>query len=161
MKLTLTLALLFISIVAFAAPQPISTQIIELKPGWNLVTITRPLDDAYKNIERFLDLHPFMLDKEHKAYVRCLEKNDVKVGVGYWVFSKTATTVELTQDVTQTTWDTADVSQSWNLIGQAETSAWKDKVSSIYKWEDGRFQSISSSELKVGSAYWTFLDAEK
>ena len=161
MKFALILSLLLISIVAFAAPQPISTQVIELKPGWNLVTITRPLDDANKNIERFLDLHPFMLNKEQKTYVQCLEKDDVKVGVGYWVFAKTAISIELTQDITRTSWDTADVSQSWDLIGQTEKSTWKDKVSSIYKWEDGRFQSVASSEVKVGLAYWTFLDTDK
>lgn len=160
MKFFIILFLLFFSFISFASVEPATStkQTIALKRGWNLVTIAKPLENDDNNIEQFLGLHPFFLDNEHKCYVRCNNKEDVKPGMGYWIFSKTEKTIELTQDITQTKWESPKTRSGWNLIGKTEKSNWHDKASLIWKWTGISFQSITSFNTEVGKAYWIFFE---
>jgi len=49
------------------------------------VTLIRPI--TAESAERFLVLQPMKLDADNKCYVRCANKDDLKVGVG--LFSET------------------------------------------------------------------------
>ena len=151
-KYILVLFLLASSAI-FAAVDPISSQRLELKPGWNLVTLTRPITS--ESAERFLALQPMKLDADNKCYVRCTSEDDIKVGVGYWIFSKTAQPpIYLVHDQSQTTWVTATLTQGWNLIGVANNSNWMIQATDIWQWLNDKFQRISKEELTIGEAYW-------
>ena len=137
----------------FAAVDPISSQKLELKPGWNLVTLTRPI--TAESAERFLALHPMKLDADNKCYVRCTSKDVLKVGVGYWIFSRTTQPpIDLVHEQSQTTWETAILTQGWNLIGVANNSTWMPKATDIWQWLNGKFQKVSKEDPTVGNAYW-------
>ena len=149
----------FLCLVGFAAVEPVASQKLELKPGWNLVTIQFPVVEA--DLERFLALQPMRLDAARKCFVRCVRKSEVKVGAGYWVYSRGAQTVELTQDQSQTAWSTMPLSSGWNLIGVASQSAWQGRASVIWQWLDGGYQVVSPAELTAGSAYWATSEARE
>ena len=153
MKNHLLILCLLTSLFAFAAVDPGSSQKLELKPGWNLVTLTRPIADESATL--FLSLKPMMLDTKNKCYVRCASKDDLKVGVGYWIFAKiTPAPIDLVHEQSQTTWETAILTQGWNLIGVANNSTWMPKATDIWQWLNGKFQTITKEELTTGEAYW-------
>ena len=129
-------------------------QTLELHPGWNLVTLTKPLMDRQDGLQKFLWLKPMMYDAENLSFVVCGNADAVKVGVGYWVFSRRKQTIELAQDVEQS------VSQStlqvgWNLVGLLEESTWPslDGID-IWTWANGRFKHIDKKDLQIGQTYW-------
>ena len=93
---------IFAFTAVFAAVDPVSSDKLELKAGWNLVTLTRPIVEEH--ISKFLSLQPMMLDADKVRYVRCTDKKDILVGVGYWVFSQDDVTVEFTHDQSQKKW---------------------------------------------------------
>ena len=144
---------LFASAFLQAAVVPKSTQTVELKPGWNLVTLEHPIVDDIE-AKSFLVLQPMTLDAETKSYVRCTSLADLKIGVGYWVFSANGQEIQLTKDQSQTTWETATLKPGWNLLGVADNSDWIDQATAIWQWLDGKFQTITKEELKAGNAYW-------
>ena len=152
MKKHLLILCLLFCITAFAAVMPITSQKIVLKPGWNLVTLERPVIAA--DAERFLALRPMTLDAARKCYVYCTSKDNIKIGTGYWIFSKTAQTIELRRDTSQTVWETAALTKGWNLIGVADNSTWQDQATDIWQWLNGNFQTITNEELTTGEAYW-------
>ena len=152
MKHLLILCLLA-SFFAFAAIDPVSSQMLELKPGGNLVTLTRPIADESATL--FLSLKPMMLDTKNKCYVRCASKDDLKVGVGYWIFSRTEQSpIDLVHDQAQTSYETAGLAVGWNLIGVADNSTWMNQAIEIWRWLNGKFQTITKEELTTGEAYW-------
>lgn len=163
MKILSAFVLLFLSVIAYAAVEPKASQKLQLKIGWNLVTIVKPLADANQNIEKFLALYPYTIDTATNSYVRCTTKDDIKVGIGYWIYVSdlSQTTSELVLDVTQNSWITTDATASWNLLGYAEKSSWQSKIPQIWQWQDGRFQLINSSELPYGYACWGYLPDDK
>ena len=149
----LTILLFGCALSVFGAVVPSSSQKLELKQGWNMVTLTRPLVDD--SAEDFLSLQPMTLDIDTKCYVRCTSKDDLKVGVGYWIFSPTdQPPKDLVHDQTQTSYETAVPIGGWNLIGVADSSTWIDQATAIWQWLDGKFQTITKEELKAGNAYW-------
>ncbi|MBQ6472840.1 MAG: hypothetical protein IJJ33_12720 [Victivallales bacterium] len=153
MKKNILVFLTLACLSAFAAVDPISVQKLELRPGWNLVTLTRSL--TAESALHFLKLHPMTLDVTGMCYVQCTGKDDLKVGVGYWVFSRTPQqTIELVHDLAQTSYETADLTAGWNLIGVAETSTWQTLATKIWQWVNGHYQSASQEELAAGKAYW-------
>ena len=136
-----------------AAVVPSSSQKLELKQGWNLVTLKKPI--VNDSAEDFLSLQPMTLDDETKCYVRCTSKDDLKVGVGYWIFSPTEQPPkDLVHDQTQTSYETAAPTGVWNFLGVADSSTWMDQAAAIWQWLDGKFQTITKEELKAGNAYW-------
>ena len=153
MRQFLTILLFGCALSVFGAVVPGSSQKLELKPGWNLVTLTRPIVNA--SAEYFLSLRPMTLDIDTKCYVRCTSKDDLKVGVGYWIFSRTEQPPkDLVHDQTQTSYETAVPIGGWNLIGVAGNSTWMNQVTVIWQWLDGKFQTITKAELTTGEAYW-------
>ena len=151
MKKHLLILCLLLCVAASAAVKPINSQIIVLKPGWNLVTLERPITDA--DAERFIALKPITLDSTTKCYVFCSNKDKLKIGTGYWIFSKTAQTIELTRDQSQTIWETTGLGNGWNLVGVADNSTWKNQATDIWQWLNGKFQKVSKEELTAGKAY--------
>ena len=144
---------LLASLSAFAAVDPVSSQKLELKPGWNLVTLTRPI--VAESVTLFLSLKPLMLDAWNKCYVRCTSKDDIKIGVGYWIFSRTEQPpIDLVHEQTQTSYETAGLTNGWNLVGMANNSTWMSQADEIWQWLDGMFQTIAKEELPTGGAYW-------
>lgn len=125
MKKILPILFLLLCVAASAAVKPIGSQTIDLKPGWNLVTLERPVIAA--DAERFIALKPITLDAAQKGYVFCSDKDKFKIGTGYWIFSKTAQTIELTREQSQTTWETTGLNNGWNLVGVADNSTWMDR----------------------------------
>jgi len=95
------------------------------------------------------------LDIDTKCYVRCTSKDDLKVGVGYWIFSRTEQPPkDLVHDQTQTSYEIAVPTGGWNLIGVADNSIWMNQATVIWQWLDGKFQTITKEELTKGEAYW-------
>ena len=142
----------FLCLVGFAAVEPVASQKMELKPGWNLVTIQFPVVEA--DLERFLALQPMTLDAVTKSYVRCTSLADLKIGVGYWVFSANGQEIQLTKDQSQTSWETATLKSGWNLLGVADNSAWQSQAAQVWQWLNGHFQKISKTALTSGEGYW-------
>ena len=154
MKKLLIIFCILISLSAIAAVKPINSQTIVLKPGWNLVTLERPIIDT--DAERFIALKPITIDSARKCYAYCSSKDKLKIGTGYWIFSKTTQTIELTRDQTQSTWETAALAHGWNLIGLADNSVWQNQATNIWQWLDGKFQKVSKEELAGGRAYFVY-----
>ena len=91
----------------------------------------------------------------HSKRAENRSKDDLKVGVGYWIFSRTAQPpIDLVHEQSQTTWETAALTQGWNLIGVADNSTWMSQVTDIWQWLNGKFQTITKEELNTGDAYW-------
>lgn len=161
-KTVVVLALLSLAISAFAAVRPVSRQVLELKPGWNLVTIAKPLvDDSSKSIEHFLELSPFVLNPSSKCLVQCLDKADIKVGAGFYIFSRSAKSVEIVFDATQTSWDAVEAVPGWNLLGIIPDSTWQGEATQCWQWLDGCFQDIATAQLEAGNAYWGLIPEDK
>ena len=152
MKNYLLILCLLFCLTTFAAVKPINSQKIVLRPGWNLVTLERPVVAA--DAERFLAFRPMTLDSARKCYVLCPDKDSLEIGTGYWVFSQTEQTLELKRDQSKTTWDTAALADGWTLIGVADNSTWMNQATDIWQWQDGRFQIVSKDELTTGKAYF-------
>ena len=141
------------SVLLQAAVVPKSTQTVELKPGWNMVTLEHPIVDDME-AKSFLALQPMTLDAETKSYVRCTSLADLKIGVGYWVFSANGQEIQLTKDQSQTTWETATLKPGWNLLGVADNSDWQSQAAAVWQWLNGQFQKIPKTAVKTGEGYW-------
>ena len=148
---------LFLCITAFSAVIPISVQTLQLKPGWNLVTLTRPLESMPGNIDKFLSLKPFAFDYNSRAYIRCNKAVDLKAGYGYWIYSDKSQTVELALDTTQTVGQTT-LMKGWNLVGMTDEASWPNSTDFIWTWKNGRFVQVNQTELQVGNAYWIYIN---
>ena len=136
-----------------AAVVPQAPQTLELKPGWNLVTLEHPIVDDIE-AKSFLALQPMTLDAVAKSYVRCTSLADLKIGAGYWVFAVNEQEIQLTKDQSQTSWETAALKSDWNLLGVADNSDWQGQAAAIWQWLNGHFQKISITELTSGEGYW-------
>ena len=149
-------AVMLLSVCVQAAVVPSSKQTLELKVGWNLVTLTKPLDSMPSNIQKFLELKPVRFDADYRTYVFCGRGEDVKAGVGYWLFSREKKTVELALDTTQTAVEPS-LKKGWNLVGMTDGAAWVNSVTTIWEWKDGCFKRLlDKNDLKPGNAYWAF-----
>ncbi|MBR4675931.1 MAG: hypothetical protein IKP00_15845 [Victivallales bacterium] len=73
---------LLLCLSAAAAVRPVDNQTITLKPGWNLVTVERPVIDS--DMEKFLALKPMMLDAARKCHVICADRNSLAIGTEYF-----------------------------------------------------------------------------
>ena len=134
-------------------PQP--TQILELRPGWNMVTVVKTLASKPDGVHKFLELKPIMQDIEHHAFVICGKEADVKAGVGYWVFSRQSQTVELVQDKEQAV-QQPQLQSGWNFVGMTEDSDWMSSAIVIWGWRNGRFVQVEKEDLQIGCAYWIY-----
>ena len=153
----LVMAVMLLSISAMGAVVPVSVQTLQLKPGWNLVTLTRPLDSMQSNIDKFLALKPFAFDENSNSYVSCTKADDLKAGNGYWVFSSHAQTVELALDVNQTVAQLT-LQKGWNLVGMSDGASWSNSAAVIWGWKNNRFVRIAKTDLQLGYAYWIFVN---
>ena len=142
------------SITLQGMPQP--SQTLELHPGWNIVTLTKPLKDSLDGLQKFLWLKPIMFDAENSSLVVCDSADAVKAGIGYWVFSRSRQTIELVQDTEQPV-SQVELKQGWNFVGMTEESTWPDAASVIWTWQNGRFVPVEKAELQVGYSYWVYL----
>jgi len=87
--------------------------------------------------------------------VRCASKDDLKVGVGYWIFSRTEQPpIDLVHEQAQTNYEIAGLTEGWNLVGMADNSTWLNQAIEIWQWLNGKFQTITKEELTTGEAYW-------
>ena len=121
-----------------------------------MVTLTKPLDSMPNNIQKFLELRPVRYDADYRTYVFCVQGEDVKAGVGYWVFSREKKTVELALDTTQTAAEPS-LKKGWNLVGMTDGAAWVNSVTTIWGWQDGSFKLFEKKDLKAGIAYWILM----
>ena len=78
---------------------------------------------------------------------------DMKAGVGYWVFSREKKTVELALDTTQAAVEPS-LEKGWNLVGMTDGASWADSATAIWGWQDGSFKLLEKKDLKAGIAYW-------
>jgi len=129
---------------------PATKQSILLKPGWNLVTLERPI--VAEDAEKFLGLRPKMLNAGY--YVFCPNIDSLKIGVGYWIFSTQELPMELSPDLTQLSWETAGLNPGWNFIGMAVNSNWQNQAGTIWQWLNGGFSRGTTDSLSRGNAYW-------
>ncbi len=74
----LLMAVMLMAVCAQAAVVPSSKQMLELKPGWNLVTLTKPLDPMPGNVQKFLSLKPMRYDDACGAYVVCNDSENLR-----------------------------------------------------------------------------------
>lgn len=158
MKHQLFVFWLILCMTSFSAVVPVSTLTLQLKPGWNLVTLTRPLESLQGNVNKFLLLKPLSFDRKSSAYVFCSHAEDLKPGVGYWIFSGKSQMVELALDPTQTAVQPT-LKSGWNLVGMIDGATWPNAAVAIWGWKDGRFVQVNKTELQVGCAYWAFFNA--
>ena len=149
-------AVMLLSVCVQAAVVPSSKQTLELKAGWNLVTLTKPLDSMSSNVQKFLSLRPVRYDVDSGAYVFCNRLEDMKAGVGYWVFSRGAQTIELALDVNAAV-DQPVLKKGWNLIGMTDGASWPNSGMVSWAWESGRFKQVDVKDLQTGQAYWAWL----
>ncbi len=150
------LPILLVMLLVFctdAAVEPSSTQTLDLEFGWNLVTLKRPLLSKHGNYEAFLALKPLVFNNKLHTYVICRKADDVKAGIGYWIFCTQPKTVTLMHDVTQAEFQPV-LQEGWNLVGMFDGATWPESAKAIWAWEDARFKPITKAELKVGQAYW-------
>ena len=152
----LWLAVMLLSVCVQAAVVPSSKQTLDLKPGWNLVTLTRPLDSMSSNVQKFLSIKPMYFDINNSTYVFCERTEDVKAGIGYWVFSREKKTVELALDDTPMAVQPS-VEKGWNLVGMVEGASWPDLADVIWMWRNGCFKLVVKRDLHAGHAYWAWL----
>ena len=155
MTFMLALTMVMVSISAPAAVVPESVQTVKLRAGWNLVTLTKPLESMPSNVSKFLKLNPIRIDDNMRSYVVCTPE-DIKAGIGYWVFSETKQTLELALDVTNTSFQPT-LKQGWNLVGMTEGATWSSVASDIWAWQNGCFKRIEKKDLQTGLAYWALL----
>ena len=125
---------------------------IALVPGWNLVTLKLPILENAK--ETFLELRPMQFDGGSHSFIRCTSADDLKIGLGYWIFSVDERKLKLARDMEQTGWDSPTLVQGWSLLGVDDKSTWQGEASTARQWLDGRFQNIDNYSLKPGQAYW-------
>lgn len=131
--------LMFLS--AFAGVHPSSGQRWDLAPGWSLMTLTRPIIAA--DIPKFLALRPMRFDPVRRSYIQCTKPEDIKIGVGYWIFVKTEKILGLTHDLTQIEWETVEMTDGWNLVGVTDDSILKSEgVDAIWQWQNGNSQAV-------------------
>ena len=78
----LVVAIMLLSVCVQAAVVPSSKQTLELKPGWNLVTLAKPLDAMPGNVQKFLSLKPVFFDFRTFSFVFCNRAEDLKTGIG-------------------------------------------------------------------------------
>ncbi|MBR4370674.1 MAG: hypothetical protein IKS92_06470, partial [Victivallales bacterium] len=76
----LLMVVIMLSLCVQGAVVPVSTQTLELKPGWNLVTLMKPLDSKPVNLQKLLELKLVRYDVDCGAYVFCDRSEDVKAG---------------------------------------------------------------------------------
>ena len=152
----LMIVVMLLSVCVQAAVVPSSKQTLELKAGWNLVTLTRPLDSMSSNVQKFLSLKPICYDVDSRAYAFCEGVEDLKAGIGYWVFSRTSQTVELVLDSDQMTVQPT-LKSGWNMVGMTDGATWVESATAIWEWEDGCFKFLEKKDLKAGKAYWIFM----
>ena len=153
----LLMVVIMLSLCVQGAVVPVSTQTLELKPGWTLVTLMKPLDSKPVNLQKLLELKLVRYDVDCGAYVFCDRSEDVKAGVGYWVFSQKKQTIELALDVDSAVVQPT-VTKGWNLVGMTDGASWPDSAVVIWGWQDGSFKPIEKKDLKVGNAYWAFFN---
>lgn len=126
---------------AFAGVHPLSGQMLDIVPGWSLVTLTRPI--VASDIPKFLALHPMKLDPVQHSYIQCTKAEDITVGVGYWVFVKKEKILGLTHDLKQIEWETVEMTDGWNLVGVTDDSILiNEGVDVIWQWQNGNSQSV-------------------
>ena len=97
------------------------------------------------------------VDSDKGCYVRCATITDLRPGVGYWVYSKTEQSIELTHDQSQTTWETVGLIAGWNLVGVDEKATWQETAVDIWfwwQWTGDWFQKPAKSEVTLGEGYW-------
>ena len=153
MRQFLTILLLGCALTGFGAVVPKSTQEVKLSPGWNLVTLERPVVDDV-NFQKFLALGLMRVEPDKGCYVRCATMTDLRPGVGYWVYSKTEQSIELTHDQSQTTWETVDLIAGWNLVGVDEKATWQETAVDIWQWTGDGFCRADKTEVTLGEGYW-------
>ena len=151
-------AVMLLAVSVQGAVVPVSTQTLELKPGWNLVTLLKPLDSKPVNAQKLLALKVMCYDVKAGAYVSCDRLEDVKAGVGYWVFSQEKQTIELALDVNSAAAEPS-LEKGWNLVGMTEGASWVKLDVPIWAWENGCFvQVVDKLKLQVGNAYWIYMN---
>ncbi len=151
----LLMAVLLLSVCAQAAVVPESVQTLKLRAGWNLVTLTKPLESMQSNVAKFLNLKPMRLDDNMRSYIVSNAEN-LKAGVGYWIFSETKQTLELALDVTPASAQPS-LKQGWNLVGMTKGATWPSSASDIWAWQNGCFKRIEKKDLQTGLAYWVLI----
>ena len=88
--------------------------------------------------------------------VVCHDASSIKIGIGYWVYSKVSQSVELVQD-TEMPVSQIELKPGWNFVGMTEDALWPDFDVAIWGWQNGRFVPINNIEdLQVGQAYWIY-----
>ena len=154
------MAVMMLSISATGAvvPSTEAEQRLQLKPGWNLVTLTRPLDSMSGNIDLFLKLKPIEFDVKSNTYKFCSRPEDIKVGVGYWIFCKESKKESFSLDNTQTVVQPT-LKAGWNLVGMTDGATWPQSAEVIWEWKNGRFVVVKDTKLlEKGKGYWAFIN---
>jgi len=138
----------------FEIPTPPLSQKLDLIPGWNLVTLERPIVAA--DAAKFLALHPFTLDANRNTYVRCRNKDDLIIGRGYWFFSTKSQKLLLTQDKSQSSEGTTSLKTGWNLVGMADNSIWSEQTAIFWQWQENMYKIVPTQQLQKGKAYFVY-----
>ena len=151
MKIQLFVIGIIICLISFSAVVPVSTQTLQLRFGWNLVTLTWPLESMQSNVDKFLSLKPMAYDGDRRCYVACNRADDLNAGYGYWIFSRKSQTVELALDPNQAAVQ-PNLKAGWNLVGMTNGASWPKSAVVIWGWKNGRFVIVDKTKLQTGHA---------
>jgi hypothetical protein len=129
--------------------------VLELYPGWNLVTLRRSLSSDADGVQKFLSLNPIKCDADNRSYVFCGDATSILPGIGYWIYSRNRQSVKLLQDVEKPV-SMLNLKPGWNLIGILEAPDWPSSDVVIWAWENNRFKNIDMADMRPGCAYWVY-----
>lgn len=132
-------------------------EILQLRPGWNLLALTRELTEDEE--AELLSRHPFVFDIENHSYI---QTTLLWPGLGFWMFSRKADKITLKGDeLLDWTLTKPDI-PGWHLMGMAADNAIPSWAGSVWEWNGRRFTEPSSTELlKRGHAYWIYLPNDR
>ena len=119
--------------------------VLELYPGWNLVTLRRSLASNADGVQKFLSLNPIKCDADNQSYVFCGDADSIKPGIGYWIYSRNRQSVKLSQDIEKPV-SMLNLKPGWNFVGMTEDASWPDSAAAIWGWQNGRFVPIDNIE---------------
>jgi len=119
---------------------------LTLEPGWNLVSLVRPVTAG--SIGQLLAASPLRMQA---GAVRCTTVDDIKLGIGYWVFTKDRKRIELMPDLSQTAGKDIALAKGWNLVGTSrEVPEWLPMAKKMYIWEAGLYLLINKPVPGLG-----------
>jgi hypothetical protein len=153
-----------------STPPPVVSHTIDLKPGWNLISL--PLAPSEGDIAKLLSGINGKFEavyawngKDFEAFIPGDDTSSLKrmdAGRGYWIYITEASSLQVTGVQAE---KTISLSEGWNLVGfsstssmpasQALTSA-KGKVEAVFSFNPVENSYLEVETFQPGAGYWVY-----